>query len=85
MSEFSKKLIMAQIISMGIKLIRISKSNPFLLEISDSAGISWQIRFNGSTEVGEFWDIFRRGETIYATTSKGRFRSVDSGPYWMQI
>ncbi|QIG90654.1 hypothetical protein G6R40_13815 [Chryseobacterium sp. POL2] len=76
---------MAQIISMGIKLIRISKSNPFLLEISDNAGISWQIRFNGSTGVGEFWDIFRRGETIYATTSKGRFRSVDSGSYWMQI
>ena len=85
MSEFSKKLIMAQIISMGIKLIHISKSNPFLLEISDNAGISWQIRFNGSTEVGEFWDIFRRGETIYATTSKGRFRSVDSGADWMQI
>lgn len=76
---------MAQIISMGIKLIRISKSNPFLLEISDNAGISWQIRFNGSNEVGEFWDIFRRGEMIYATTSKGSFRSVDSGADWMQI
>lgn len=76
---------MPQIISMGIKLIRISKINPSVIIISDNAGISWQIRFPGSNEVGEFLDIFRRGETIFATTSKGRFRSVDSGAYWMQI
>lgn len=76
---------MPQIISMGIKLIRISKINPSVIIISDNAGISWQIRFPGSNEVGEFLDIFRKGETIFATTSKGRFRSVDSGAYWMQI
>lgn len=76
---------MPQIISMGIKLIRISKINPSVIIISDNAGISWQTRFPGSNEVGEFLDIFRRGETIFATTSKGRFRSVDSGAYWMQI
>ncbi len=76
---------MPQIVSMGIRLIRISKMNPSLIIISDNAGISWQIRFPGSDEVGEFLDIFRRGETILATTTKGRFRSVDSGAYWMQI
>lgn len=76
---------MPQIVSIGIKLIRISKINPSIIIISDNAGISWQIRFPGSNEVGEFLDIFRRGETIFATTSEGRFRSVDSGAYWMQI
>lgn len=76
---------MPQIISMGIKLIKISKINPSVIIISDNAGISWQIRFPGSNEVGEFLDIVRRGETIFATTSKGRFRSVDSGAYWMQV
>jgi len=76
---------MPQIVSMGMRLIRISKMNPSLIIISDNAGITWQIRFPGLEEVGEFLDVFRRGETIFATTSKGRFRSVDSGAYWMQI
>ena len=76
---------MPLIVSIGLRLIQISKSIPFILEISDNAGISWEIRFPGSNEVGEFIDIFRRGETIFATTTKGRFRSVDAGQNWMQI
>ena len=76
---------MPLIVSIGLRLIQISKSTPFILEISYNAGISWETRFPGSNEVGEFIDIFRRGETICATTSKGRFRSVDAGQNWMQI
>ena len=76
---------MPLIVSIGLRLIQISKSTPSILEISDNAGISWEIRFPGSNEVGEFIDIFRRGETIFATTTKGRFRSVDAGQNWMQI
>ena len=76
---------MPLIVSIGLRLIQISKSTRFILEISDNAGISWEIRFPGSNEVGEFIDIFRRGETIFATTTKGRFRSVDAGQSWMQI
>ena len=76
---------MPLIVSIDLRLIQISKSTPFILEISDNAGISWEIRFPGSNDVGEFIDIFRRGETIFATTTKGRFRSVDAGQNWMQI
>lgn len=76
---------MATITSMGIKLIRISPTNPYLLEISVNAGISWTVRFPGSKEVGEFQDLVRRGETIFALTSTGKFRSVDSGAYWMNM
>lgn len=76
---------MATVTSMGIKLIRISPANPYLLEISDNAGISWTVRFPGSKEVGEFHDLTRRGEIIFALTSTGKFRSVDSGMYWMNI
>lgn len=76
---------MPLIVSIGLRLIQISKSTSFILEISDNAGISWEIRFPGSNEIGEFIDIFRRGETIFATTTKGRFRSVDAGQSWMQI
>ena len=76
---------MPLIVSIDLRLIQISKSTPFILEISDNAGISWEIRFPGSNDVGEFIDIFRRGETIFATTTKGRFRSVDAGQSWMQI
>ena len=76
---------MPLIVSIGLRLIHISKRTPFILEISYNAGISWEIRFPGSNEVGEFIDIFRRGETIFATTTKGRFRSVDAGQNWMQI
>lgn len=70
---------------MGIKLIRICPKNPFIIEISDNAGISWAVRFSGSNQVGEFQDLLRRGETIFALTSTGTFRSVDSGAYWMKI
>lgn len=76
---------MPKITSMGIKLIRISPKNPFIIEISDNAGISWAVRFSGSNEVGEFQDLVRRGETIFALTSTGKFRSVDAGAYWMNI
>lgn len=76
---------MATITSMGIKLIRISPTNPYVLEISDNAGISWTVRFPGSNEVGKFQDLLRRGETLFALTSTGKFRSVDSGAYWMNI
>lgn len=69
---------------MGIKLIRISPANFYLLEISDNAGISWTVRYSGSNEVGEFYDLKRRGETIFALTSTGTFRSVDAGAYWMK-
>lgn len=76
---------MATITSIGLKLIRISPTNPYFLEISNNAGISWGMRFSGSNEVGEFYDLSRRGETLFALTSTGKFRSVDAGAYWMNI
>lgn len=75
---------MTTITSMGIKLIRISRTNPIIIEISDNAGISWTVRYSGSQEVGEFYALTRRGEIIFALTSTGMFRSVDAGAYWMK-
>ncbi|AZB32093.1 hypothetical protein [Chryseobacterium balustinum] len=75
---------MATITSMGIKLIRIPRTNPSIIEISDDAGISWTGRYSGSKEVGEFYALTRRGETIFALTSTGTFRSLDAGAYWMK-
>ncbi|MBV6878794.1 hypothetical protein NG800_008130 [Epilithonimonas ginsengisoli] len=75
---------MTTITSMGIKLIRISRTNPIIIEISDNAGISWNVRYSGSQEVGEFYALTRRGEIIFALTSTGTFRSVDAGAYWMK-
>lgn len=76
---------MPQIISLKLRLIRICKDMPYILEYSDNAGISWNIRFPGSAETGGFLDIFRVGETIYATTTSGKFRSVDGGENWMRV
>lgn len=76
---------MPTIVSLGLCLIRISNRNPAILEFSDNAGINWHTRFAGSLETGNFLDIFRRGETVFATTTTGRFRSVDGAASWMKV
>ena len=76
---------MSQIIYIGIKLIKISPENPFQLLISDNAGISWKVIFNGSEDIGEFFVLGKRDFTVFAKTSKGRFRSISEGREWTQI
>ena len=76
---------MSQIIYIGIKLIKISPENPFQLLISDNAGISWKVIFNGSEEIGEFFELGKRDFTVFAKTSRGRFRSISEGREWTQI
>lgn len=76
---------MPEIISIGIRLLRICRQMPHIIEYSDNAGISWQTRFPGSAETGEFISLQRLGSTVFATTSTGRFRSVDGCAYWMRI
>lgn len=76
---------MSQIIYIGIKLIKISPENPFQLLISDNAGISWKITFYGSKVLGEFFELGKRDLTVFAKTSRGRFRSVSEGREWSEI
>ena len=73
---------MAEIIYIGIKLIRISKEDTSKLEISDNAGISWRVVKNGY--IGEFLDLAKNQQTLFAETSLGRFRSVTFGETWTE-
>ena len=76
---------MSQIIYIGIKLIKISSENPYQLLISDNAGIFWKITFYGSEVLGEFFELGKRDLTVFAKTSKGRFRSISEGREWSEI
>jgi hypothetical protein len=76
---------MSQIVYIGIKLIKISPENPFQLLISANAGISWNVAFHGSEILGEFIELGKRDLTVYAKTSKGRFRSTNEGRDWQEI
>ena len=76
---------MSQIIFIGIKLIKISSENPYQLLISDNAGISWEVIYYGSEVLGEFFELGKRGLTVFAKTSKGRFRSISEGREWSEI
>lgn len=74
---------MAQIINIGIKLIRISKEDSSRLEISDNAGISWKI-VETNQYIGEFYELGKRDYIIFAKTSVGRFQSVTLGRTWTE-
>lgn len=76
---------MSKVIYIGIKLIKISTENPYQLLISDNAGISWKTIFQGSNVLGEFIDLGKKDFTVFAKTSKGRFRSVSEGRDWSEI
>lgn len=76
---------MSEVIYIGIKLIKIPADNPFQLLISDNAGISWNIIFDGSDLLGEFFELGNKGFTVFATTSTGKFRSVTEGRTWTRI
>lgn len=76
---------MSQIIYIRIKLIKISSENPYQLLISDNAGISWDVTFYGSEVIGEFFGLGKRDLTVFAKTSKGRFRSISEGRKWTEI
>ena len=76
---------MSQIIYIGIKLIKISSENPYQLLISANAGISWSLVCNGSEVLGEFFELAKRDLTIFAKTSKGKFRSISEGREWSEI
>lgn len=74
---------MAQIINIGIKLIRIHKEDSSRLEITDNAGISWKI-VESSQHIGEFIELGKRDYIIFATTCEGRFQSVTLGRTWTE-
>ncbi|MBS1550343.1 MAG: hypothetical protein JSS94_10840 [Bacteroidetes bacterium] len=74
---------MAQIINIGIKLIRISKEDFSRLEISDNAGISWNL-IETNQYIGEFYELAKRNYIIYVSTSEGRFQSVTLGRTWTE-
>ena len=76
---------MSQVIYIGIKFIKISSENPYQLLISGNAGISWKITFYGSEVLGEFFELGKRDLTVFAKTSKGRFRSISEGREWSEI
>lgn len=73
---------MAEIINIGIKLIRISKENSSKLEISDNVGISWS--FVESGYIGDFIELAKNNQTVFAETSLGRFQSVTFGKTWTE-
>lgn len=76
---------MSQVIYIGLKLIKIPTENRFQLISSDNAGISWQIIFEGTDEMGEFFELGMKGKIVFAKTSKGTFRSVTEGRTWTKI
>ncbi|KIA89583.1 hypothetical protein [Kaistella jeonii] len=76
---------MSQIIYIGIKLIKISSENPYQLLVSNNAGISWSVVFEGSAELGSFFELGNKGATVFAKTSIGKFRSVTEGRDWTKI
>lgn len=76
---------MSQVIYIGLKLIKIPAENRFQLISSDNAGISWQIIFEGSNEIGEFFELGNKSNIVFAKTSKGTFRSVTEGRSWTKI
>ena len=73
------------IVIVGIQLLQICSKNPYRLEISDNAGISWQQKFSGSTIVGQFYTLAVKGRMVFAQTSEGKFRSHDEGLSWIKI
>lgn len=73
------------IVIIGIKLLQICSNNPYQLEISENAGISWLQKFGGSPEVGAFYGLCVKGKIILAKTSQGKFRSSDEGITWFRI
>ncbi|MGC4128098.1 MAG: hypothetical protein QM564_00765 [Bergeyella sp.] len=74
---------MAQIINIGLKLIRISPEDSSRLELSDNAGISWKI-IESNQYIGEFFELAKRDYIIYAKTSAGSFQSVTFGQTWTE-
>lgn len=76
---------MSQVIYIGIKLIKIPTDNPYQLLISDNAGLSWNIIFDGSNLLGQFFELGNKGFTVFAKTSTGKFRSDTEGSTWSRI
>lgn len=75
---------MSVMIDRGNELLRISQKDSKKLECSRNGGISWIVRYSGSSSVGEFSDLMDRGEEILATTSKGVFYSKNGGISWIK-
>lgn len=73
---------MSTIIIIGIKLVRISKEDPSRIEISDNAGISWSVVDGGY--IGEFLELAKNKQTLFAETSLGRFQSITFGKTWSE-
>ncbi len=73
---------MSSIVYIGMQLIRISPSDSFQLELSENAGISWRKQFLGSENMGEFYYLGKRNQTLFAKTAKGSFKSETLGKTW---
>ncbi|WP_027376800.1 hypothetical protein [Kaistella palustris] len=67
---------MSQVIYIGIKLIKIPTDNPYQFLISDNAGISWDIIFEGSDLLGEFFELGNKGFTFLLKLQLGNFARI---------
>jgi hypothetical protein len=74
---------MPTMINRGKEMIRICPSNPAKLEFSTSSGRSWNPKYCGDRNVGQFIDLMDNGKEILGTTTKGLFFSVSEGRSWV--
>jgi hypothetical protein len=73
---------MSQMINRGKELIRISPKSAGKIEYSSNDGRSWNVRYNGSSSIGDFHDLTDNGKEILAQTTKGLFYSSNEGRSW---
>lgn len=73
---------MAQMIVREKEMLRISPKDSRILESSRDDGRTWNRRFGGLTNVGEFSELTDAGKEILAQTSKGLFYSKNDGRTW---
>jgi hypothetical protein len=69
-------------INLGKELLQICSKDAKKLEYSTNDGRSWNIRFSGSSSVGEFLELTDNGDEILGTTEKGLFYSTNDGRSW---
>ncbi|MBR8731457.1 hypothetical protein IX308_000992 [Porphyromonas levii] len=81
-SQQTKITIMSQMIVRGKEMLRISPKDSKKLEFSTNDGRTWNTRFSGATNVGEFIDLTDVGKEVLAQTTKGLFFSKNDGRTW---
>ena len=74
--------IMSQMIAREKEMLRISPKDSRKVEFSTNDGRTWNTRFSGAANVGEFTDLTDAGKEVFAQTSKGLFFSKNDGRTW---